>query len=71
MSSYTMPNEQDLNDLKSFLDERIVTINIKTLIQWYCKREDRLKARIRELERELREAHLNNAEKLFRDLKDD
>lgn len=59
-----MPTEQDLSDLKVYLDERIVAINIIDLIEHY-------EARIRELERKLREAHLNNAEKLFRDFNDD
>lgn len=62
-----MPNEKDLSDLKKFLEERVITINIKKLIKWYSKRENRLKARIRELERQLREAHLNNANALFHD----
>lgn len=66
-----MPTEQDINDLKTYLDEHIVAINIIDLIKWYDEKEDRLKARIRELERQLREAHLNSAENLFRGFDDD
>ncbi|MBM1556244.1 hypothetical protein JQV19_06220 [Sulfitobacter mediterraneus] len=58
-----MPTEQDLIDLKEYISERIVAINIVELIEWY-------ESRIRELEQRLREAHLNNAEKLFENSSD-
>lgn len=66
-----MPTEQDINDLKTYLNEHIVAINIIDLIKWYAEKEDHLKARIIELERQLREAHLSNAENLFRGFDDD
>ena len=59
-----MPTEQDLNNLKTYLNEHIVAINIIELIEHY-------ETRIRELESQLHEAHQNNAEKLFCDFDND
>lgn len=56
--------EQDINDLKTALNNSEVTVNIIELTEHY-------EGRIRDLERQLREAHLNNAEKLFRDFSDE
>jgi predicted S18 family serine protease len=55
---------QDINDLKEYLNDHIVAINIVDLVKYY-------ETRISELEDQLREAHLNNAEKLFRDFNDE
>lgn len=53
-----MTTTQDIDDVKSFIRDRVITINLVELIEWY-------EGRIRSLEQQLNDAHLNNVERLF------
>lgn len=65
-----MPNSKEIDELKVELQKRIVTVNIIELVRYYEERDFKKNARIHELEEQLRQSQLNNAENLFRNADD-